>query len=397
VVLLVPRPDHLPRQAGPILAFVPADPTTVTIPTELLPRDGRFGSGPSKIRPEQVSALAEAGRSLLGTSHRQKPVRAVVGRIRAGLGALFDLPDGYEVVLGNGGSTAFWDVATSCLVERRSAHGVHGEFGSKFATSVTAAPFLEPPAVYRADPGSVALPEFTPGVDAYAWPHNETSTGALAPVHRIAGAGDALVLVDGTSAAGGVLVDVAATDVYYFAPQKSFASDGGLWLALASPAAIERAARIEGGGRWVPPFLSFTAAVTNSRLDQTLNTPAVATLVMLAEQIDWMLANGGLPWAAQRTATSSGHLYSWADARDYAQPFVNDPAHRSPVVVTIDLSSDVDAKAVAAVLRRHGVVDVEPYRRLGRNQLRVATFPAVDPEDVLALTACLDHVVEALA
>ncbi|MCG2802862.1 MAG: phosphoserine transaminase [Cellulomonas sp.] len=376
---------------------MPADPTTVTIPAELLPRDGRFGSGPSKIRPEQVSALAGAGRSLLGTSHRQKPVRAVVGRIRAGLAALFDLPDGYEVVLGNGGSTAFWDVATSCLVERRSAHGVHGEFGSKFATSVAAAPFLEPPAVHRADPGSAALPELTPGVDTYAWPHNETSTGALAPVHRIAGAGDALVLVDGTSAAGGVLVDVAATDVYYFAPQKSFASDGGLWLALASPAAIERAARIEGGGRWVPPFLSFTAAVTNSRLDQTLNTPAVATLVMLAEQIDWMLANGGLPWAAQRTATSSGHLYSWADARDYAQPFVSDPAHRSPVVVTIDLSSDVDAKAVATVLRRHGVVDVEPYRRLGRNQLRVATFPAVEPEDVLALTACLDHVVDALA
>ncbi|MBU4213175.1 MAG: phosphoserine transaminase [Actinobacteria bacterium] len=368
----------------------------MTIPAELLPRDGRFGSGPSKIRPEQMSALADAGRSLLGTSHRQKPVRAVVGRVRAGLAALFDLPEGYEVVLGNGGSTAFWDVATSCLVERRSAHGVHGEFGAKFAASVAAAPFLDQPAVHTADPGSVALPELTPGVDTYAWPHNETSTGALAPVHRIAGAGDALVLVDGTSAAGGVLVDVTATDVYYFAPQKSFASDGGLWLALASPAAIERAARIEGGGRWVPPFLSFTAALTNSRLDQTLNTPAVATLVLLAEQIDWLLANGGLAWAAQRTATASGHLYSWADARDYAQPFVSDPAYRSPVVVTIDLTSDVDAKAVASVLRRHGVVDVEPYRRLGRNQLRVATFPAVDPDDVLALTACLDHVVDAL-
>ncbi|WP_159810018.1 phosphoserine transaminase [Cellulomonas citrea] len=369
----------------------------MTIPADLLPRDGRFGSGPSKVRPEQVAALSAAATTLLGTSHRQKPVRAVVSRIRSGLADLFDLPDGYEVVLGNGGSTAFWDVATSCLVAHRSAHGVHGEFGAKFAASVAAAPFLAEPAVRTAEPGSVALPALTADADVYAWPHNETSTGALAPVHRIPGADGALMVVDGTSAAGGVQVDVGATDVYYFAPQKSFASDGGLWIALASPAAIERAARIEGGGRWVPPFLSFTAALTNSRLDQTLNTPAVATLVMLAEQVDWLVTHGGLDWAADRTATSSGHLYAWAQARDFAQPFVSEPEYRSPVVVTIDLAAEVDAKAVAGVLRRHGVVDVEPYRRLGRNQLRVATFPAVDPDDVLALTACLDHVIEALA
>jgi len=373
------------------------DPSTITIPAHLLPRDGRFGSGPSKVRAEQVAALAAGGTSLLGTSHRQHPVRAVVGRIRAGLTALFDAPDGYEVVLGNGGSTAFWDVATLCLVERRSAHGVFGEFGSKFADAVGAAPFLDAPAITSAPAGSVAVPAATPGVDLYAWPHNETSTGALAPVHRVPGSDDALVVVDGTSAAGGVLVDVGQTDVYYFAPQKSFASDGGLWLALASPAAVERAGRIESSGRWIPTFLSFSTALASSRLDQTLNTPAVATLVLLAEQVDWLLANGGLAWAAQRTATSSAHLYSWAQARDVAQPFVADPAYRSPVVVTIDLAAPVDARSVAAVLRAHGIVDIEPYRKLGRNQLRIGTFPAVEPDDVLALTACLDHVIDALS
>ncbi|WP_307859615.1 MULTISPECIES: phosphoserine transaminase [Cellulomonas] len=368
----------------------------LTIPADLLPRDGRFGSGPSKVRREQVDALAAVGTTLLGTSHRQAPVRSLVGRVRAGLAALFDAPDGYEVVLGNGGSTTFWDVATLCLVQERAAHARFGEFGAKFAASTTRAPFLAPSHVVSAPAGQVAVPEHVDGVDAYAWPHNETSTGVIAPVRRVAGSRDALMLVDGTSAAGGTTLDVSQTDVYYFAPQKSFASDGGLWLALASPAAVERAARVEGGDRWVPESLSFTTAVTNSRADQTLNTPAVATLVLLAEQIDWMLEQGGLAWAAQRTATSAGHLYSWAESRDWAAPFVADPALRSPVVGTVDLAPEVEASTVTAVLRRHGVVDIEPYRKLGRNQLRVGMYPAVEPDDVLALTACIDHVVEQL-
>ncbi|WP_231505297.1 phosphoserine transaminase [Cellulomonas sp. URHE0023] len=369
-----------------------------TIPTHLLPADGRFGSGPSKVRAAQVQALAGPAAALLGTSHRQAPVRALVARVRAGLSTLLDLPDGYEIVLGNGGSSAFWDVATLCLVDDVAAFGTFGEFGAKFAAAARRAPFLGSPVINAVAPGEVSVPTFVDGADAYAWPHNETSTGVVAPVRRVTGSRTqgALVLVDGTSGAGGLAVDVSQTDVYYFAPQKSFASDGGLWLAAASPAAIERAARIESGGRWVPEFLSFTAAVTNSRLDQTLNTPAIATLVLLAEQLDWILGNGGLPWAAQRTATSAGHLYGWADARDWATPFVSDPAIRSNVVGTVDLSPEVEAATVAKVLRAHGVVDVEPYRKLGRNQLRVAMYPAVDPEDVLALTACIDHVVDQL-
>ena len=368
----------------------------LTIPADLLPRDGRFGSGPSKVRREQVDALAAVGTTLLGTSHRQAPVRSLVGRVRAGLAALFDAPDGYEVVLGNGGSTTFWDVATLCLVQERAAHAQFGEFGAKFAAATTRAPFLAPSHVVSAPAGQVAVPEPVDGVDAYAWPHNETSTGVIAPVRRVPGSRDALMLVDGTSAAGGTTVDVSQTDVYYFAPQKSFASDGGLWLALASPAAVERAARLEGGDRWAPESLSFTTAVTNSRADQTLNTPAVATLVLLAEQIDWLLEQGGLAWAAQRTAKSAGHLYSWAESRDWAAPFVTDPALRSPVVGTVDLAPEVEASTVTAVLRRHGVVDIEPYRKLGRNQVRVGMYPAVEPDDVLALTACIDHVVEQL-
>ncbi|WP_126297660.1 phosphoserine transaminase [Cellulomonas fimi] len=376
----------------------PDAPPAVTIPAHLLPRDGRFGSGPSKIRPEQVDALARTGRTLLGTSHRQAPVRALVGRVRAGLTELFGLPEGYEVVLGNGGSTAFWDVATLCLVEQRSAHAAFGEFGAKFAGAAARAPFLGEPVVTTVAPGQVAVPGLADGVDVYAWPHNETSTGVAAPVRRVPGSREqgALVVVDGTSGAGGLAVDVAQTDAYYFAPQKSFASDGGLWLACLSPAAVERAARLESGDRWVPEFLSLTTAVANSRLDQTLNTPAIATLVLLAEQLDWMVAQGGLAWAAQRTATSAAHLYGWAEARDWASPFVPDPAARSSVVGTIDLSPEVEAATVAKVLRAHGVVDVEPYRKLGRNQLRIAMYPAVDPEDVLALTACVDHVVEHL-
>ncbi|HEY0118828.1 MAG TPA: phosphoserine transaminase [Cellulomonas sp.] len=367
------------------------------IPADLLPSDGRFGSGPSKIRPEQVAALSAAGTTLLGTSHRQKPVRALVGRIRAGLAALFDLPDGYEVVLGLGGSSAFWDVATCCLVERRSAHGVFGEFGAKFAAATARAPFLGEPSVAQAEPGDVVVPGPVGDADVYAWPQNETSTGVMAPVHRDPRYGEALVVVDATSAAGALPVDVAATDVYYFAPQKVLASDGGLWLALASPAAVERAARIEASGRWVPEFLSFSAALTNSRQDQTLNTPAIATLVLLAEQLDWILANGGLPWAAKRSATSAEFLYSWAQARDWATPFVTDEAARSTVVGTVDLLPPVEAATVTSVLRANGVVDTEPYRRLGRNQLRVGMYPAVDPDDVLALTACVDWIVEHLA
>ncbi|WP_258724159.1 phosphoserine transaminase [Cellulomonas sp. NS3] len=375
----------------------PAIPA-ITLPADLLPVDGRFGSGPSKVRAAQVEALASVGRTLLGTSHRQPPVRALVGRVRAGLAELFALPDGYEVALGNGGSTAFWDLATLCLVRERSQHASFGEFGAKFAAAAARAPFLGEPTVRTAPPGQLALPEPEDGVDVYAWPHNETSTGVAAPVRRVAGSREqgALTVVDATSAAGGLAVDVSETDVYYFAPQKSFASDGGLWLAVLSPDAVERAAQVEGSGRWVPEFLSLTTAVTSSRLNQTLNTPALATLVLLAEQLDWMLSHGGLDWAAARTAESAAHLYGWAEQRDWATPFVEDPAVRSDVVGTIDLSPEIDAATVARVLRAHGVVDVDPYRKLGRNQLRVAMFPAVDPQDVLALTRCVDHVVEQL-
>ena len=370
----------------------------IVIPADLLPADGRFGSGPSKVRPEQVAALAAVGGSLLGTSHRQAPVRSLVGRIRRDLSDLFSLPDGYEVALGNGGSTAFWDIATLCLVREHAQHAAFGEFGAKFAAATTRAPFLAAPTVRNAAPGGLALPEFEDGIDVYAWPHNETSTGAMAPVRRVVGAREqgALTVVDATSAAGGLAVDVAETDAYYFAPQKCFASDGGLWLALLSPEAIERSAELESSGRWVPESLSLRTALANSRKDQTLNTPAIATLVLLAEQLTWLLENGGLEWAAQRTATSAGHLYSWAEDRAWATPFVADPAARSNVVGTIDLDPTIDAKRVAAVLRAHGVVDVDPYRKLGRNQLRVAMFPAVDPADVQALTACVDHVVNRL-
>ena len=368
----------------------------IEIPQHLLPADGRFGSGPSKVRQAQVDVLAGLGRTLLGTSHRQPPVRQVVARVRRGLADLFALPDGYEVVLGNGGSTAFWDVATFGLVADRAQLCAFGEFGTSFAKAVGAAPFLAEPDVRRAEPGARVLPEAADGVDTYAWPQNETSTGVQAPVRRPEGAADdALVLVDATSAAGGLPVDVGQTDVYYFAPQKSFASDGGLWLALASPAALARAERL-AAERWAPNFLSFTTALANSRQDQTLNTPAIATLVLLAEQLEWMLDHGGLAWAAARSAESAGHLYGWAEARPWATPFVADPDARSTVVGTIDLDPAVDHAAVCRVLRRHGVVDVEPYRRLGRNQIRVAMFPAVDPADVQALTACVDHVVERL-
>jgi len=374
---------------------------TVTIPAHLLPADGRFGSGPSKVRGEQVDAVHAAGRSLLGTSHRQLPVRSLVGRLREGLAELFGLPDGYEVVLGNGGSTLFWDVAAFGLVRERAEHCVFGEFSAKFAAVTAGAPFLAEPRVVEAPPGSMALPVADDEVDVVAWPHNETSTGVMAPVAPVAGArpsadGGPLVLVDATSAAGGIAVDVGATDVYYFAPQKSFASDGGLWFALMSPAAVARAEQLDASGRWMPESLRLVTAITNSRLDQTYNTPALATLVMMAEQVDWLLERGGLAWADARTHESSSLLYAWAEASDYATPFVEVPEQRSQVVGTIDLLPPVDAAHVAQALRDNGIVDVEPYRKLGRNQLRVGMFPAVEPADVRALTRCVDHVVESL-
>ena len=371
-----------------------------SIPAHLLPRDGRFGSGPSKIRQAQVDALARLGATggaappLLGTSHRQAPVRAVVGSVRAGLAELLGAPEGYEIVLGNGGSTAFWDAAAFGLVERRAQHCVFGEFSSKFAEVTRSAPFVDDPSVVSAAPGGVALPEPTEGVDVYAWPHNETSTGAMAPVYRPHGAEGALVVIDATSAAGGVAVDLAETDVYYFAPQKSFASDGGLWLAALSPAAVERAERVKASGRWIPASLDLVTAIENSRKDQTYNTPALATLVMLDEQVRWLLEQGGLAWADARTRESSGLIHAWAQRRPEASLFVADPHHRSQVVTTIDLDEGVDAAALIATLREHGVVDVDPYRKLGRNQLRVATFPAVEPADVEALLACLDHLLD---
>jgi phosphoserine aminotransferase len=366
---------------------------SLEIPADLKPADGRFGCGPSKVRPEQLKALAAAG-DLFGTSHRQAPVKNLVGRVRDGIGQLFSLPDGYEVILGNGGSTAFWDAAAFGLVDKRSLHLTFGEFSAKFASAVAANPFVGDPIVIKADAGSAPEPQSDPSVDVVAWAHNETSTGVAVPVSRPDG--DALVVIDATSAAGGLPVDVTDADAYYFAPQKNFASDGGLWLAVMSPAALARVEAIAASGRWVPDFLSLPIAIDNSLKNQTYNTPAIGTLVLMAEQLDWLLGNGGLDWAVKRTADSSQRLYSWAEASDYATPFVSDPALRSQVVGTIDFSDTVDAAAVAKVLRANGIVDTEPYRKLGRNQLRIAMFPAVDPDDVSALTACVDWVVERL-
>jgi phosphoserine aminotransferase len=374
-----------------------ADPTDVTIPADLLPRDGRFGCGPSKVRPEALEALARTGSSVLGTSHRQPPVKALVRRVREGLTRLFDLPEGYEVVLGNGGTTAFWDAAAFGLVRERSQHLVFGEFSGKFASVTKGAPFLADPSVVRSDPGSHPLLVAQSGIDAYALTHNETSTGVALPIQRPAGTDKgALVLVDATSGAGGLPVDIADTDVYYFAPQKVFGSDGGLWIALVSPAAVTRIEEV-AQTRWVPPFYDLRTALENSRKDQTYNTPSVATLFLLADQVEWLNAEGGLTWAVGRTADSSQRLYTWAEKSPYATPFVSDPAHRSQVVGTIDLADDVDAAAVSQALRVNGIVDTDPYRKLGRNQLRIGMFPAVEPADVEALTACIDHVVERLA
>ncbi len=372
----------------------------LVIPEQLLPRDGRFGSGPSKVRTEAVRELAAQASSYLGTSHRQARVRDVVARVRSGMAELFDLPAGYEVALGNGGTTAFWDAATFCLVERKSQHLSFGEFSAKFAECTRAAPFLEDPEVLVSAPGTCPRPCARAEVDAYCLTHNETSTGVQAPVRRPRGpdgtAADGLVLVDGTSAAGGLRFDPAEIDAYYFAPQKGFASDGGLWLALLSPAAIERVERLSAPGRFVPAFLDLKIAITNSRLEQTYNTPALATLFLLAEQVSWFLGNGGLEWAASRADRSAEIVYGWAARSAYAHPFVADPAERSHVTATIDLDDSVDALRVAASLRANGVVDTEPYRKLGRNQLRIALFPAIEPDDVEALTACVDWVVERL-
>ena len=367
----------------------------IQIPTDRLPVDGRFGCGPSKVRPGQLEDLLTRGASLLGTSHRQAPVKNLVGSVREGLSSLFSLPEGYEVVLGNGGSTAFWDAASFGLIQKRAENLSFGEFGSKFAAAA-GAPWLEAPHVVKSEAGSRGEIVVLEGVDVYAWPHNETSTGVMAPVRRVHGDEGALTVVDATSAAGGIDFDAAEADVYYFAPQKNFASDGGLWFALFSPAALERVERIAASDRYIPEFLSIKNAVDNSRLNQTLNTPALSTLVLLDNQVEWIRGNGGLSWASARTNESSSALYDWAEGVSYATPFVANPEHRSQVVVTIDFDDSIDAAAVAKVLRANGIVDTEPYRKLGRNQLRVATFVAIDPADVRALIASIEYVVENL-
>jgi phosphoserine aminotransferase len=370
----------------------------IVLPDDLKPADGRFGCGPSKVRAEQLASLAGSGAAYMGTSHRQKPVKSLVGRVRSGMSQLFSLPEGYQVLLSNGGTTAFWDAAAFGLVRSRSQHLTFGEFSSKFAKVTKGAPWLADPSVIASDPGTHPLPRAEDGIDVYALTHNETSTGVAMPIKRPAGtsAGEALVLVDATSGAGGLPVDVREADVYYFAPQKSFAADGGLWIALASPAALARIDEIASSGRYVPEFFNLATVVDNSAKDQTYNTPAVATLLLLAEQVEWMNENGGLAWTTARTADSAQRLYTWAEKSSFAMPFVTDPAQRSHVVGTVDFTDEVDAAAVAKILRANGIVDTEPYRKLGRNQLRVGMFPAIDPSDVEALTACIDYVVERL-
>ena len=371
-----------------------ADPTSLVLPAELKPSDGRFGCGPSKVRPEAVAALASEGAALLGTSHRQKPVKNLVGRVRSGLRELFQLPDGYEVVLGNGGTTAFWDAASFGLVRETAQHFTNGEFSSKFAKVTQTAPFLKDSLVTKAEPGTAPELFYAEGADLVGWAQNETSTGVAMPVTRIEGSGDALIAIDATSGAGGLPVDVAQADAYYFAPQKAFGSEGGLWLAVLSPAAVERIGELaEGRDRWIPASLALATALENSRQDQTYNTPALATLLLLADQIEWMLDGGGLGFCVDRTRASSGHLYEWAERSSFAAPFVADPLKRSLVVGTIDFTDEVDAAELANTLRANGIVDVEPYRKLGRNQLRVGMFPAVEPADVEALTACIDWIV----
>ena len=373
------------------------DTATLSIPAELLPQDGRFGCGPSKVRLAQIDYLASVGRTILGTSHRQAPVRNLVGQIRDGLADLFSLPEGYEIILGNGGSTAFWDIAAFGLVRQRAQHLAFGEFSAKFASVTQKAPFLGAPTIIKGEPGTLTTPTAEVGIDVYAWAHNETSTGVMAPVSRVDGADEgALVLIDATSGAGGLPLDIAESDVYYFGPQKCFAADGGLWLAAFSPAALARVDEIAASGRWVPDFFSLPTAISNSRLNQTYNTPAVSTLALLSNQIEWINGQGGLDWAVKRTTDSSSRLYAWAEATPYTSPFVADPSARSLVVGTIDFTDEVDAASVAASLRANGVVDVEPYRKLGRNQLRVGMFPAVDPDDISKLISSIEYIVSQL-
>jgi len=374
---------------------MPPTDTIITIPSDLKPADGRFGCGPSKVRPEALAKLAEQS-DLIGTSHRQAPVRDLVQRVREGIAELLGLPDGYEVALGNGGTTAFWEAACAWLIRERSLHLTYGEFSQKFAKAAKVAPFLGDPIVVEAEAGSSPAPCGDAAADLIGWAHNETSTGVMVPVERPADAGDALVAIDATSGAAGLPLDASQADVYYFAPQKGFAADGGLWLAALSPAAIARIEELDGAGdgRWQPEFLSLAVALDNSRKQQTYNTPALATLILLDDQIQWMLGNGGLDWCVSRTSDSSGRLYRWAEASEFAQPFVTDPAKRSLVVGTIDFDEGVDAAAIAKALRANGIVDTEPYRKLGRNQLRIGMFPAVEPDDVEALTACIDWVVD---
>jgi phosphoserine aminotransferase len=368
--------------------------TIVAIPADLKPGDGRFGCGPSKVRPEALAKLAEQS-DLMGTSHRQAPVRDLVQRIREGITELFGLPDGYEVALGNGGTTAFWESACAWLIRERSLHLTYGEFSQKFSKSAKVAPFLGDPILIEAEPGDAPAPRGDAAVDLIGWAHNETSTGVMVPVVRPADAGDALIAIDATSGAGGLPLDASQADVYYFAPQKGFAADGGLWLAALSPAAIARIEELDGAAdRWQPEFLSLAVALDNSRKQQTYNTPALATLILLDDQIQWMLGNGGLDWCVARTKDSSSRLYSWTEGTDFATPFVADEAKRSYVVGTIDFDDSIDAAAIAKALRANGIVDTEPYRKLGRNQLRIGMFPAVEPDDVEALTKCIDWVVD---
>jgi phosphoserine aminotransferase len=390
-------PPAASRRVGQlsVTARVDGVTDTIVIPAGLKPADGRFASGPSKVRPEQVAALAASGATYLGTSHRQAPVRSLVRRVREGLAELFDLPEGYRVVLGNGGTTAFWDIAAFGVVSQRSLHLSFGEFSAKFAKIIAGAPWLADPVLVESAPGSHPQPRAEAGVDTYALTHNETSTGVAMPIRRVPGADPgALVVVDATSGAGGLPVDIGETDVYYFAPQKCFGSDGGLWIALMSPAALARAAEIAASGRYIPGFLSLPLAIDNSAKMQTYNSPSVATMLLLAEQVEWMLRQGGMDWTTARTADSSSRLYTWAEKSPYATPFVADPAQRSQVVGTIDFDAVVDAAALAAALRANGIVDTEPYRTLGRNQLRIGMFPSVDPSDVEALTACIDYLIE---
>lgn len=376
----------------------------IVIPPSMLPEDGRFGAGPSKIRTEQVQALDAGATDVLGTSHRQSTVKQIVGGIREGLAEFLQLPDDYEIVLGNGGATAFWDIACASLITRRAAFGVYGSFSAKFAASAASAPFLEEPVIYRSEPGTCRLPEYTEYVDAYCWAHNETSTGVAAPVRRVDGSREqgALTIIDATSAAGALPVDIAQTDAYYFSPQKAFGADGGMWIAALSPAAIDRAygiehsTSLEGVLRWIPPFLSLKSAIENSRKDQTLNTPAIATLIMLHEQVHWLNNNGGMAWATARCAKSASLLYQWAEHSDYARPFVADPVLRSNAVVTVDIDERINAKQIVTTLRENGILDTSGYRKLGRNQLRFGVFPSVEPADVAALTACIDYVAERL-